>query len=61
MEPENQAEVWNLIKRVRKELPKKRHLGIFRVSVGGADRERKGEMQAWNGWQNQAGQYSAEY
>ena len=23
MEPENQAEVWNLIKRVRKELPKK--------------------------------------
>lgn len=47
MEPENQAEVWNLIKESEK-LPK-RYLGVFRVSVGRADRKGKSEMQTWNG------------
>ena len=36
-------------KKSQKRITQKRHLGVFRVSVGGVDRERKGEMQTGNG------------
>ena len=36
-------------KKSQKRITKKRYLGVFRVSVGRADRKGKSEMQTWNG------------